>query len=406
MTPFAGRGSTSPDARVARLGHALRRAAERHRLGITARLGAALIVGTLLLATLAWAALSAIGSARDSGTHIYTDSVVTTQAISNLAARLDDAEEAVLLGLVTVDPARQAALTRELASQILPEVAVGVANVRAMVADNPAQSRVAGRLAVDWAGFTARLSGLRLSGGTLATRSAEAVDVKERLDRATEAAHSLTRSEAVEASQIHTRSLASIHSDVRRVLLLILASMVVAALLVGWLMHGLLPRLLAYARFAQRMVDGRLQGAPALPRRRRDRPALGRTLDEVAQRHRDDDRYDRTQAEFSDALQLTDDELAAQDLLRRHLERSIPARAVTVLNRNNSADRLEAVTCPCRRLAAARARCSTPARGSCLAVRGAAVHHRGSRRRAPLVRCELCSGLPGPLDLHAAARRR
>ena len=50
------------------------------------------------------------------------------------------------------------------------------------------------------------------------------------------------------------------------------------------------------------------------------------------------------QIEFADTLQLAEDEDEAHQLLQRHLERTVAHSTVTVLNRNNSADRLEAVT--------------------------------------------------------------
>jgi hypothetical protein len=50
------------------------------------------------------------------------------------------------------------------------------------------------------------------------------------------------------------------------------------------------------------------------------------------------------QAEFADTLQLTNDEDEAHLLLQRYLERTLMATTAVVLNRNNSADRLEAVT--------------------------------------------------------------
>jgi hypothetical protein len=50
------------------------------------------------------------------------------------------------------------------------------------------------------------------------------------------------------------------------------------------------------------------------------------------------------QAEFAETLQIAGDEDEAHRLLQRHLERTLPATSATVLNRNNSADRLEAVT--------------------------------------------------------------
>jgi diguanylate cyclase (GGDEF)-like protein len=50
------------------------------------------------------------------------------------------------------------------------------------------------------------------------------------------------------------------------------------------------------------------------------------------------------QAEFADILQIANDEDEAHRLLQRHLERTLTATTAVVLNRNNSADRLEAVT--------------------------------------------------------------
>jgi len=52
----------------------------------------------------------------------------------------------------------------------------------------------------------------------------------------------------------------------------------------------------------------------------------------------------RDQAEFADTLQIANDEDEAHLLLQRHLERTLAATTAVVLNRNNSADRLEAVT--------------------------------------------------------------
>jgi hypothetical protein len=83
--------------------------------------------------------------------------------------------------------------------------------------------------------------------------------------------------------------------------------------------------------------------------------------------------YETTQGEFTDALQVTGTEEESYRLLKRHLERSIPRSAVVVLNRNNSADRLEATTeLPpesglAERLATAQPR-------DCLAVRSARSH--------------------------------
>ena len=54
--------------------------------------------------------------------------------------------------------------------------------------------------------------------------------------------------------------------------------------------------------------------------------------------------HEAAQAEFADTMQLSETEGEARDLLKRHLERTLDGSTVTVLNRNNSADRLEPAT--------------------------------------------------------------
>ncbi len=99
------------------------------------------------------------------------------------------------------------------------------------------------------------------------------------------------------------------------------------------------------------------------------------------------------QIEFADTLQMAEDEDEAHQLLQRHLQRIVAHSTVTVLNRNNSADRLEAVTALAAesplipRLAHAEPR-------SCLAVRSGRTHHEDVHRPA-LMGCPVCSGCPG-----------
>jgi diguanylate cyclase (GGDEF)-like protein len=94
------------------------------------------------------------------------------------------------------------------------------------------------------------------------------------------------------------------------------------------------------------------------------------------------------QAEFVDAMQVARSEPEAYDLLAHHVERVSDALRVTVLNRNNSADRLEAVTpvedgCPTAE------GLEGAAPDSCLAVRLARTYQRspGDQR---LLRCDVC----------------
>jgi diguanylate cyclase (GGDEF)-like protein len=99
------------------------------------------------------------------------------------------------------------------------------------------------------------------------------------------------------------------------------------------------------------------------------------------------------QAEFADTLQVANDEDEAHQLLQRHLERTLSATTVVVLNRNNSADRLEAVTpLPGGSPLADTLRGAKPR--SCLAVRSGRTHRQDAGRSA-LLACPVCASCPG-----------
>jgi diguanylate cyclase (GGDEF)-like protein len=100
----------------------------------------------------------------------------------------------------------------------------------------------------------------------------------------------------------------------------------------------------------------------------------------------------KDQAEFADTLQLTETEEGAHRLLQRRLLRVVPDGVVSILNRNNSANRLEPMTDIsadpglAERLEAAEPR-------SCIAIRSARVHQEDPRDPG-LITCDLCSPCP------------
>jgi diguanylate cyclase (GGDEF)-like protein len=99
------------------------------------------------------------------------------------------------------------------------------------------------------------------------------------------------------------------------------------------------------------------------------------------------------QVEFAETLQLAKNEEEAHALLQRHLERIIPDANATVLNRNNSADRLEAVTVlPAGSLLARTLQHAEPS--SCLAVRSARRNDQGGDHPR-LLTCSVCGDCPG-----------
>jgi diguanylate cyclase (GGDEF)-like protein len=90
---------------------------------------------------------------------------------------------------------------------------------------------------------------------------------------------------------------------------------------------------------------------------------------------------------FSEVLQLARTEGEAYGLVKRYLEDVVPGGLVTVLNRNNSANRLEASTLVEGPELSEALQGAEPE--SCLAVRSGRVHERGQGRPA-LLTCELC----------------
>jgi diguanylate cyclase (GGDEF)-like protein len=95
------------------------------------------------------------------------------------------------------------------------------------------------------------------------------------------------------------------------------------------------------------------------------------------------------QADLAVTLQIASDENEANRLLQRHLERILPPTAAVVLNRNNSADRLEPATpLPNGSPLAKTLRGARP--GSCLAVRSGRTHRENSERSA-LLSCPVCA---------------
>ncbi len=98
------------------------------------------------------------------------------------------------------------------------------------------------------------------------------------------------------------------------------------------------------------------------------------------------------QDELAAALQVSRSEPEAYDVLSRHLRRSTHSTQVTILNRNNSADRLEPVT-PVTTESAVAAGLEGASPDSCLAIRMAAPH-KGEPGGEGLLMCEVCGKSP------------
>ena len=106
----------------------------------------------------------------------------------------------------------------------------------------------------------------------------------------------------------------------------------------------------------------------------------------------EDAAYRAGQAELTEAMQAARSEQEAYDLLRRHLERTIPESSAVVLVRDDDKGTLEAATAvPPRTVLADKLREAEPE--TCLAVRLARPYERVEGRPEPLLSCGLCGAV-------------
>ena len=167
-----------------------------------------------------------------------------------------------------------------------------------------------------------------------------------------------------------------------------LASLLAALTVVLLLVRDLVPRLRAYAAFAADVAAGR-QVRRLDPRGADELTHLGRALEDMVARTDATRRQEADQAEFVDTLQVTAGEDEAHELVRRHLQRSLPGSDVVVLKRNNSENRLETATALAPGSALA-SRLPGAEPRTCLALRFGRTH-REDPGRTPLLSCLLCA---------------
>ena len=193
--------------------------------------------------------------------------------------------------------------------------------------------------------------------------------------------------EEEEAAEAYERAQAEFRRGRVLLAVIVLASLLVGIGSVVWLIRNVVPRIRSYSAFAARASAGEL-GQRLEPREHDEIADLGRALDEMVARREAERRSDVAQDEFSEMLQVTEGEDEAHDLLKRQLERSIAGSTAVVLNRNNSADRLEPTTA-LPKDSELREGLQDAEPRSCLAVRFGRLHEEGMLRD-PLVSCDVC----------------
>jgi diguanylate cyclase (GGDEF)-like protein len=359
---------------------------------IRSRFGIVLVVIVPAVIAIAVSGVYGLQSERSSASELYLNNVRSTDEAAKLGTNLSIAHAATLELVIDVGhPAEVATITGQLLAGITTDIDVGISSIRANSKDNRVETEAIDLIAADWTRLQVLRSNGGLSGASPTSQASEKNEVEAIYDPMTAAANSIVNVEGAQARSAYTGSLASYTAAVRRMLLVLLVALVLSAGVVLWLIRSVLTRTLTYSAFAQAVSEGDLTNHLS-PQGNDELDQLGTTLETMAQRRQSATLYDDKKLEFTDTLQMTEREDEAHDLLKRYLERTISRSAVTILNRNNSADRLEPVTAvPDGSPLLASLEGAKPR--SCLAVRMARTHV-SSGEADPLLACPVCSASP------------
>ncbi|CAN5655863.1 diguanylate cyclase [soil metagenome] len=313
------------------------------RLGVV--VGACCLFCAVVAAFIGGLGIAGVVSATNTSANLADDEVATAIITARLAHELDAVYADSQAVQLSPGPAARAQLVSRVYNEEVPAVEGYLSSLRRIhSSDDAAEIAEISRLEDEWAAFRETVNAERLEeqpGSSGTTR------MRDRYEPLSQHLQQLVGREEADARVDHERSA----STVRRIIWGIVGSVALAGLI--FVLLGV-----AVTRRLRRAIE----------------PA-------------------QEQVEFAETLQLAEDEVEAHHLLKKHLQRLVTDSFVTVLNRNNSADRLEAVTAlpvespMVEGLDHARPR-------SCLAVRSARAHGENDRRPA-LLGCSVCSRCPG-----------
>ena len=356
----------------------------------------ALVLGVLVLANLAvgLGGLRAVAVTNRQANLLYGQSLQRVRDLTVLGDALDQSYQDALRLIPTNSAARLAEIGSQLDEESIPSVQRALEVVEHEQADQPpAVRKLVQRVREGWQRFLR----LRRSGRyelTSATRSfarlndalvAETARVFAPMQTAID---QLTDRELKNAQRSHDLANSTYRSS-QLLIVGILVGSLAAAIAVGmWLTRDIVRRIRDYAAFAAKVTD-RAGPRPLHARGSDELASLGHSLDQMLAYHQANNLARATQDEFIEMLQVTVSEEEAHDLVKRHLERSINDSSVVVLNRNNSADRLEPVTALAMDSPLVAALDGATPR-SCLALRFARTHHEDPAQ-PPLVPCQVCA---------------
>jgi diguanylate cyclase (GGDEF)-like protein len=328
-------------------------------IGISARFFLALFVLSASLIAVGVLGLRGLRDVQHANDQVFADNLVTAEATSRLALDLANAERVGLELTASNNAAEIQELRAELDLIAVPQVNSDIAGFLRLHAADPAAERAElQRIPSGWraAAKTERRAlesvGRSLSAGRRAQAADSIADAMDPLIIYVSGREPIERDAAADA---HAGAQATYHHDQSW---LIVVAIVAAAAAAVMLLVGMT---------LKRMVD----------QRARDR------------------RFEASESEYIETLQVTENEDEAHELLRRQVERSVEGTRAVVLVRNNSADRLQAKTPLSNQIDALRDPLMGATPRSCLAVRLGRGHTEQANNDEALLSCQICGALPG-----------
>jgi diguanylate cyclase (GGDEF)-like protein len=355
------------------------------RLTIGRRLG--LLVGLLALAMAAVASIGVLGVGRveDKIQTFYEGTFSEAAVTVELSRALKSLENASLEYALIEERTTRRGIESSIPGELIPAVQQALDEAKGERSEGIESQQAVERMQKNWQLYLERYGPALFAAG-LDGEQAAAERIQVVLDRLLEDADLIAADEAEEAAEAIEAT--SAFADSIRVGLLAAAGigLLVALGIALLLTRRLVLRTREYSRFAASVAGGGT-GERLELRGNDELTDLGELLNRMVD-HRDAEQVQAVQrSEFTEAMQLTGSESDAHNLLKRHLERSIPGSAVTVLSRNNSADRLEPTTAVDAEDSIAEG-LSEARPDDCLAVRsGQAQRHDGSET---LLTCKIC----------------
>src|SRR5690349_3451516 len=271
------------------------RARPRWTMGVGARF---LIVLAVLIPCLFSIALTGTHGLHQLGEtvhHLYSGSVVTSEAVEDLDSGLNDAVVATLSILSSEDQQTRSAQERRLLDETCGRVdAALVALDRVLESGEEVEREALRNIVVQWRGFYRIAASGRLSGGDARERGQAATEARALLSGATKDGRRITRSEAEEARAAMDLALSRRARSLEIIGVTLALALILGIGVVIWLIRSVLTRTLTYSRFAARVADG--DDSPM------EQPAgadeigqLGTALQEMAARGRSRRAYEKSQ---------------------------------------------------------------------------------------------------------------